>query len=583
MPENKKDFSLMNVLSSLTSIQMITIIFLIGIVVFLNGIFNKFVIDDNLQIVNNLVVHSLNNIPLFFTKSTFFNGGIQNPIGLYYRPIPSLFFSTIYTIFGPNYSAYHLFQILIYITNSCILFLFFKYFFSKPISFILALIFLIHPINSEVAFYISDTQEVLFFLFGIISLKFMTNDNIKNKNILLIILLLFMSLMSKETGMLYLIMALCYTFIFKRKKFFLVFGSLVIVSSLYFILRTNVVGILNKSSISPFSHMSFYERIINMPSVFIFYVKTFLFPLNLSSSYQWSYTTISFNHFVLPLTLVLVIFSTVIYCAWFLYKNFPKRHFNEFIFFFIWFFIGVTFHLQILPLDMTVSERWFYFPIVGILGMIGVLLNIYIPKINGSRIMSFLVIILLLLSLRTVIRSFDWRDDLTLALHDVKVSKDSYDLENRVAVGYLQKGKIEEAKIHAERSVNLYPYITNYNTLGVVYLNLGDYQKAKDAYKKALGFGDYSLVYDNLALLGLLSGDSVKDNREFIESALTKFPQDAKLWLILSLLEYETGDKFNAKVSISTAFGLRQDTQIKDAYYKIMNDLPLKLDFKINQ
>ena len=55
----------------------------------------------------------------------------------------------------------------------------------------------------------------------------------------------------------------------------------------------------------------------------------------------------------------------------------------------MWFFTGLGMLLQIFPLDMTVSDRWFYFPLVGLLGMLGVMIAALIPSAGKLKVKNF--------------------------------------------------------------------------------------------------------------------------------------------------------------------------------------------------
>src|SRR5207249_2274788 len=105
---------------------------------------------------------------IFFTGSTFFNGNSQIAIGNYYRPLLTTYFAGIYSLSGANYFLFHFFQLLLHIVNTIMVFFFLKHFLKGAITLFLSLLFLVHPINSEVVFYISDAQEVLFFFFGML-------------------------------------------------------------------------------------------------------------------------------------------------------------------------------------------------------------------------------------------------------------------------------------------------------------------------------------------------------------------------------------------------------------------------------
>jgi hypothetical protein len=67
-----------------------------GIVVFWSGLTSPFLGDDFDQIVDNIPVHSLANIRLFFEGGTFYNGhGLAPLSGAYYRPLMTAVFSLL--------------------------------------------------------------------------------------------------------------------------------------------------------------------------------------------------------------------------------------------------------------------------------------------------------------------------------------------------------------------------------------------------------------------------------------------------------------------------------------------------------
>jgi hypothetical protein len=553
----------------LTTKKALSFLIIIGLLIFFLSLFNNFVGDDNTQIIDNPSIQSLQNVPTFFFENRLDTGGKTKLGGLYYKPLLDMSYALTYSLFGLTPFFYHFFQLILYIINACLLFLLFKHFFDKRIAFLLSLVFLIHPINSETAFYIADTQDVLFLFFGLIALLILTKYQSQKALIITSVCLLF-SLLSKETGSLFLLILLLYAFIFKRKIFYPLLGYVSIVVVLYSLLRVHALGLSTHSMISaPIEKLSLISRLINIPSIFFFYLKTFMFPLELSGSWQWAYTQIDVNHFVVPLIFDLLFFAVITYFAFILYKKYPRKHVVLYIFFTIWFLIGLLFHSQIFPLDQTVADRWFYFPIVGLLGMVGILLETFHISLKNKWIIFVLILLILLLSMRTFIRSFDWRDDFTLASHDSKVF-DTYNSEYIISHTYYEEGMLNEAKIHAERSIALFPYITNYTNLGAIDSRMGDYKNAKIAYLRALHYGDGILPYQNLASLSYVYGDS-QNNIDFIKNiALKKYPKDGILWFDLAVLEYRSGNKTDAKSAIRNALLYNQD---KDPNVEFINDI----------
>jgi len=103
------------------------------------------------------------------------------------------------------------------------------------------------------------------------------------------------------------------------------------------------------------------------------------------------------------------------------------------------------------PLDMTVADRWFYFPIIGLLGLIGIFSNrLTHKKIIKNIIISLISVYIVLIATKTIIRNTDWFNEYTLYTHDLKIESQSFDLENQLGIVYSKQGKPEEAKLHFE-------------------------------------------------------------------------------------------------------------------------------------
>jgi tetratricopeptide (TPR) repeat protein len=576
-----EEFSFKKIFIPLTNLKAIHWIIFIGIIVYSNGLINGFISDDIPQIVQNYTVHSLMNFSLFFTGSTFFNGSTQQLAGIYYRPLVDLINSIIYSLLGPNAIAFHLFSLLLHIINACLVFLVFTYFFKKPIAFVLSVIFLVHPINSEVVYYISDTEDVLFFFFGILALLILQNYNTQKAYIIASLLLLF-SLFAKETGIVFILIAVFFNLLFKNKNKQNGVALLLSPLILYIPLRLHAIGLSgNLVNSSNIANTSFYIRLINIPAMFFYYIKTFIFPLNLALFYQWVYTKITFSHFYLPLFIDICFLTAIFYLGYVVYKKYNHKLFKTLLLFLLCFLCGIALHMQIfLPLDATVAERWFYLPSIGLLGIFGVLFEVFRINTKNKAVIIILICIITLLSIRSFERSFDWRNIYTLATHDIAVSK-AWNLENLLSNAYQQQGLYEQAKIHAERSISLYPTMDNYLNLGAVDVDLGDYKGAKTAYLKSIQVGQYYQTYENLGFLDEVYGNP-KDNINFLKNdALKKFPQDGQLWQSLAVIEYKQGDKSDAEKDIKIAYYYDPNPQTLNFYNAIMNDYLNKIKIKI--
>jgi protein O-mannosyl-transferase len=579
--QKEEDVTLKGLFLPLTIKKAAIFICLIGYLVFFSGLFNGFIGDDTLQITNNPIIRSLRNLPVFFSGSTFYNGGDVLE-GVYYKPIQTTLFSFVYSLSGNNPFTFHLFQISIYIINAYFVYLLLKHFFDNLVAFFLALIFLVHPINSETAFYVSATQDVLFFFFGIISLLILQKYQSHKAFIIAGVCLIF-SLLSKEAGILFIFTAALYVYFFKKKYIRLWFGYTLISVIAYLILRISNFGLYrNIGTYTPINRLGLFDRMLNIPEIINFYLKTFIFPIDLSTSWSWIYIHLDVLHFFVPLITDLLFFALIVFVAIIL-KNKKNKYFKVYIFFGLWFLAGLLSYLQFIPLDETVAERWFYFPIVGLLGVIGAGFQAFGFNFKNKYVLGIIIAIIFIFSLRTIVRGFDYKDDFAISSHDINVSREAYILENNLSIVYFEKGMLNQAKAHAEKSIKIFPTITNYTSLGGIEFRMGNYRAAKEVFRKALLFGDFYSAYYNLAGLTLFYGDP-KENIDFLENTvLKKFPKQGPVWADLAILEYTNGSKEKALADVINAKKYGSSELINYLYTAISNNKPLNLTFSNSQ
>ena len=542
----------------------------LGILVYANSLFNGFIWDDITYIITNPQVHSL-SWNLVFGRNWFNSAG-------FYRPIPALYFALLYTTFGKMQFFYHVAQITLHIINAMLIFLFFRKFFKKYIAFILSLVFLVHPINTESVGYIASSVSVIFFLFGILALLLSWYEKISIKRMLLISLLLLFSIMTKETGVLFVFLILISRVFFKNKQWRLFSIGSVLSVFVYICLRISVIGLYYPNvKVLPIMRLSFVERLLQIPAIIFYYLKTFISPVQLAVSQNWTIGKIGLVNFYLPLAGEVVLMGLVIVVGVLLYKK-NKNDFLGFLFFFLWFALGLGMLLQLVPLDMTVADRWFYFPMIGLLGVFGILFN----KITERRAVWIIAVIgISLLSFLTMVRNTQWIDAQTLYTHDITVS-DDYNKEDGLAVELLNQGKFDAAQYHVEKAIALNPIFANLNDLGVIYQHKGDYAHAKEYYEKAVNASpDTASPYLNLAAL-LVLHDNPASAVPILKNVLIKhYPKISRFWVLLALAKYKLGDYPSALDAANTAYALSENAQTIYVLNFIQNKLPVEnLDIK---
>ncbi len=581
------NFSLKDFFTPLTNKKTIVLISLVGFIVFFNMLLNGFVWDDKSYIVNNPEVHTILNFFYLFKENVFNNAG-------QYRPLVAVYFSLLYTLFGPNAFFYHFAQIFIHIANAILLFFFFCFFFDNIVAFIITLIFLVHPIQVESVSFIGASTSVLFFFFGILALLiFQTIQNKDKKlSLLFIPLLLLLSLLTKETGIGFLIMIVLLPITFtnssisKDKVRLLLYIAIPVL--LYTSIRFLFAGIyLSNRIMMPIARLSFPQRLLTIPEVFLYYIKTFFFPFRLSIDQQWIFPTLSFSHFYIPLMLDMLFLGLITLFGIYVLKK-QKKRFATFLFFYIWFVIGIGFHLQIIPLDMTVADRWFYFSIVGVLGLIGIGLQILKSSFNKQvwNIAVFLCIAaVVLFSLRTILRNADWYNGLTLFSHD-RIYNDNFDIENNLANEYIVNKDYQKAIDTAKTSIHFFPIDLTYYTLGNAYEQKGDIGDAKNAYFAAINAKDYVpwhhyhyvQIYTALARL-LVFFDTPSKAKASIKIFLQDWPNNADLWLLLAIAEDKSNNHEAAFDAAEKAYMLSSNSTTSYVYTTLKANGKLNLSY----
>jgi len=574
--------SMLAKLNKITSWQAAIIIAIMGFSVFFVGLTNPFIGDDLTQIVSNPVVHSISNISRFFEGGTFYNGQGFGPqlYGAYFRPLMTTTYSLLYSLFGPRPLYFHLFQLLLYIGSAIILYLFFRYSFKPVLALTLSIIFLVHPLNSQVAFAIPAMQDALFFFFGILALYLLLR--LKSiKSLILVSICLLISLLSKETGVLFIAICLIYLFLFEyRKRLYAFIGIVALPIALWLTLKIHAIGLLGANPHNaPIDSLSLSSRLLTAPSIVLSCITKFIFPWKLASAYYWTNPTFSLRHVLIPLLIDIAVLAIFVYFAFIIYRQDAKKtQFYTYIFFFGWLSLGMLTTLQIIPLDMTTCDSWFYFPMAGLLGMLGIILTNYKHHFRARWLILLAITWIVILSVTTIFRGFEWRSVISLAENNIAVSEsDDYVAYDNTAINYYNQKDYTHAEIYAKKSIAIFPDSNSYYTLGHIYEMLGDYPDAVKAYTAGLKFNSSIQVqlYDRLGALTVVNGSNAT-NKQLLVGALNKLPGDANLWFYLAILEYHQDNISNAQYEIRQAYLYEpSDSTISKYYYKIMHGLPI--------
>lgn len=257
-------------------------------------------------------------------------------------------------------------------------------------------------------------------------------------------------------------------------------------------------------------------------------------------------------------------------------RHAAKSLYYTYLFFAIWFASGIVAHLQIIPLDMTAPETWFYFSMAGILGLVGVLMTSIPLRVQPQWLLLLACLIIGILGIRTGLRGLDFRNQNTLATKDIAAAGGNYVAYNTLATDLTHKGDYAAAKVDAEKSVAIYPTYINKFTLGKTLANVDNCPGSMTAYTAALRYNINPMpLSEQIGGLTLVCGTPDSDVR-FLDSALHTYPHDSYLWMYLAIFEAKDKDSESAQYAIAKA---AQYGPINQALY---NDLIGNRPFTLN-
>lgn len=388
---------------------------------------------------------------------------------------------------------------------------------------------------------------------------------------------LFLSLLAKEAGILFIIMTLLYFYLFDKKRFKIFIGIIALPVILYIILKIHAVGLASNPADSPIDSLSLSGRLLTIPSILLFYISKFIFPWKLASGYYWVHSTFSIRYVLLPLVLDLTVIGLFVYLGTQIKRRLSKEQLYAYLFFAVWAAIGLLICSQVIPLDMTVCETWFYFSMAGLLGMIGVVLIAFQKHIRPQWFFFIVIILIALLGLRTAVRGTNWKSSDVLDGYDIAGSPGNFIAYNDYGEYLLRQQDYTDAVAYEQKSTNIYPTYDNEYNLGQALTYLGDYADALKAYNHTLMYvNPYDqLVYEKISLLTYVYGTPALD-KQMLLSSLSKYPKDSTIWTALAILDERYFSNADAKAAITNAATYGQIPQA--LYDDIINKKPFSFN-----
>ncbi len=543
------------------------ILFATAFALYANSIPNEFAFDDMIVITDNDFTKSgIAGIPEILTNdylAGMYRKGTRMYRGGRYRPLSLVLFAIEYQFFGENPHVNHFMNVLLF-ALSCVLlfmvldklFLYFTHqkqsklyprklwFFSLP--FVATMLYIAHPIHTEVVANIKGRDEIMAFLGGLATLWFCIKyvESHRKKYIIYTGIVFLLALLSKENAITFLAIIPLSIYFFDKSivktqnkskrtkgksnspllKYALLVIPLLAAVLLFFIMRQAAVGEVEKKitenlMTNPFLEASNNQRYATTFFTLGLYLKLLFVPHPLTFDYYpYHINLIKLSDFkaIIPLILYIGLLFIAIY----------KTRSKHIVAFGIWFYLITLSPVSnvFFPVGVFMSERFLFMASLGFCIIAAYFMVYYIPLISkrlsspGSNhilhtlrlvLTGILTVLFIVYSIKTISRNPVWKNNFTLFTTDVKTSSNS--LKSTAAAGEqlyikaknsdslaLKKEYYPLAEKYFKTTVKIYPeYIYVLMYLARIQINYyQDTDKAMQYYKRVLAINpDYNDVY----------------------------------------------------------------------------------------
>lgn len=464
------------------------IIFICGFLIYSSSLNGDFLFDDGVHIAKQSFITDLSN----FTDLSYWQDVDQRPLAVYS-------FALNYHFFGFSEIGFHIVNVIIHILSAIIIYLFVSSILVrfksnvidedlKPaFALFVALIFLIHPLQTQSVSYIVQrmtSMSGMFYLLACYSfLKFRLWFYTKYDSKTLLFLIIFVlsaiaAILSKQNTASLPIALIFIEFFFVRDRLGwinrrLVFSLLISILS-FFTIFAIVYGL--PAETDEITHLQyFYTQLKVIPKYFML----FILPISqnidhdIATSLKLSLTEILGFLFLISILIVGIKIR----------HRKPLAAFGIF-----WIFICLSVESSVIPITDVMFEHRMYLPLFGIALVLG---DVLISLLKNRKILTVLALLLLIcFGTLSHARNFVWQNAESLWTDAVEKSPDKARPHLKLGVSHFMEGEINNAIILFERATQLD------STDNEAWFNLGECYQLLDSTNKAFYAYDQAMLKD---------------------------------------------------------------------------------------
>ncbi len=572
----------------------------IALLFYANSIHNEYALDDGLVITENPYTRQgISGIGDIFTHDAYQwyyeeKGSAGELSGGRYRPLSIVTFAVEYEFFGASPALSHAVNVLLYLLTGLLIYYLLSHFWfekNRPLAFLTAFLFLIHPVHTEAVANIKGRDELLAFFLLLLTLTalFRYLRSRKRGTLILSLFFYFLALLSKENSITFLAVIPASLYFFgpqslrKSLKQSLPF---LLVAGLWFALRYAVIGgsgaapgdIMN----DPFLYAGAEEKTATAFFILLKYLQLLVWPRPLV--YDYGYAQIAYRHFSDPAVLLSVALHAGLLIA--VWAGWKRRALWSFAALCYLATISIVSNLLI-PLGGTMGERLLYIPSFAFALFSAYLLQLIYRKLPGKTAPAMAIAFLLALTAgcawQSIQRNAVWKNNKSLFIHDVEEAPQSIKANTAAAGAYVNiyleeqdTAALLKALKYYHRAEALYPVredsfkrelflYNNYINQAFIYYSMDSLQPAEKAWRKAKSIKPFhpkvkeyarALALNYYKKANEAAGSDLEKAIRLYQKSVELDPSFADAWYNLGGALYTAGQLTEARQAFEKALAL---------------------------
>ncbi len=506
--------------------------FFLSLLTYYKTFSNDFIHDDQFQILKNQWLTDFSYLPEILTSSVWsFNEYITEEV--YYRPLMHVIFFIEYQFFGVNPIGYHLVNVFIHTINAFLIFIVLKSLFLETsfvknnfirknwfyLAYLASLFFIIHPVNSEVVYWIAAVPELFLLLFSLLTFLFFIKAKKNTKFKKYSYLFFAFGLFFKESAIILVLFLFIYSWFTKDKNesfkklffnwlknnwiYFLIF-------LIYFFVRKSLIA----DEVVDTLFIDIKLLLINLlffPTIVSDFIFRLIWPANLSFFYSINLEDRTFFGFA-PVFIFFI--SILLWRILFSRNEKMLSLLKNFLFFMAFLIIPLLLaSMAILVKVSILSNRYLYLSSVVFSFGLSFVLVFIVNKINLSAknkliaIIGGVLIFAIPMTLESINQGNYWKNEKALFENVVEKQPKNSFARDSFSVALCLEGKCDECMMNfyltdEHRMSGKTAAVTDPNYyLGACHFKNKNYEKSLEHFKKSFSrrsYGFFPLVQANL-------------------------------------------------------------------------------------